>query len=145
MLGFAGILGNKRLDCRDQRAWVGMPVEFDLCACSSQRGIFGSNSDCAVVYTLFIRVTAQEIIGESELLEDGRVLRVERDSALKIFDRFIPAPLPSIDIAGQHKGPRLVRQTLLCQTKFVPSAVVIEITPVQMLGESKMRFTGIWK
>src|SRR4029077_21035068 len=76
---------------------------------------------------------------------EGRVLRIELDCALEIFDRLIPEPLPSIDIAGQHKRPRLVRQTLLCQTKFVPSAVVIEITPVQMLGESKMRFAGIWK
>src|SRR5215475_8872437 len=118
-----------------------MPVEFDFCACSSQRSVFGSNSDCAVVYTLFIGITAERIIGKGELLEDGRVLRVELDSALKIFDRLIPAPLPSIDKAGQHKHPRLVRQILLCQTKFVPGAVVIEITPVQMLGESKMRFT----
>ena len=85
----------------------------------------------------------QIIIGE--LLEDATVLRVELDSALKIFCRFIPASLPSVNIAGRHKRPRLVRQTLLCQTKFVPSAVVIEITPVQMLGESKMRFAGIWK
>src|SRR5881394_2674576 len=145
MFNLAGILDNKRLDCRDQRTRIGMPVEFDFCACGSQRGIFGSNSDCTVVYTLYIGITAQGTIGKSELLEDGRVLRVELDSPLKIFDRFIPAPLPSIYIAGQHKRPRLVRQTLLCQTKFVPSAVVIEITPVQMLGESKMRFAGIWK
>src|SRR5207249_4231451 len=117
-----------------------MPVEFDRCACSSQRAIFGSNRDCAVVYTLFISVTAQIPIATSQLFEDCRVLRVELDSALKIFGRFIPASLPSIDIAGQHKRPRLVRQTLLCQSKFLPSAVVIEITPVQMLGESKMRF-----
>ena len=53
--------------------------------------------------------------------------------------------MPSVDKTGQKKRRRLVRQTLLCQTKFVPSAVVIEITPVQMLGESKMRFSGIWK
>src|SRR5437762_11430490 len=122
-----------------------MPVEFDFCACGSQRGIFGSNSDCTVVYTLCIGITAQGIIAKSELLEDGRVLRVELDSALKTFGRFIPPPLPSVNIAGQHKGPRFVRQTLLCQTKFVPSAVVIEITPVQMLGQSKMGFAGIWK
>src|SRR6266576_461687 len=145
MFGFAGILGNKRLDCRDQRTRIGMPVEFDFCACGSQRSIFGSNRDCAVIYTLYVGITAQIPITTSQLVEDCRVLRVELDSALKIFCRFIPAPLPSIDIAGQHKRPRLVRQALLCQTKLVPSAVVIEITPVQMLGESKMRFAGIWK
>ena len=145
VLRFAGILGNKCLDCRDQRMRIAMPVEFNLCAGSLQRCIFGSHSDCAVVYTLFIGITAQRIIGKSELLQDGRILRVELNSALKIFDRLIPAPLASIDITNQHKHPRVVRQTVLCQTKFAPSAIVIEITPVQMFGESKVCFTGIWK
>src|SRR4030095_16900569 len=111
-----------------------MPVEFDLCACNSQRGIFGSNSDCAVVYTLFIGITAQTIIAVSDLLENVRVLRVEFDCALEILGRLSPASLPPVDKATQHKRPRFVRQTLLRQSKFFPSAVVIVVTEVQMLG-----------
>src|SRR5881394_1783657 len=66
------------------------------------------------------------------------------DSALKIFGRFGPSPLASIDIAGDLKRHRIIRQTLLCQGQLLPSAVVIVITPVQMLGESEMRFARVW-
>ena len=74
------------------------------------------------------------------MLEELGILRVELDGALEILGRFSPAALPSIDIAGQLKRQRIVRQTLLCQGKFLPSALVIEVTPVQMLGDSEMRF-----
>jgi hypothetical protein len=78
------------------------------------------------------------------LLEGSRVSRVELDSALEIFGRFSPPALPSIDIAGQLKRQRVVRQTFLRQVKLLPGAVVIEITPVEMLGDSEMRFARIW-
>jgi hypothetical protein len=67
-------------------------------------------------------------------------LRVELDSALEIFGRFSPPALPSIDEAQYFERQRVVRQALLCQFEFLASAVVIEIPPVQMLGEGEMRF-----
>jgi hypothetical protein len=74
------------------------------------------------------------------LFEEETVLRVELDSALEIFGRFSPSALPSIDKAYYFKHQRVVRQTLLCQFEFLASVVVIEVAPVQMLGESEMRF-----
>src|ERR1700730_16333908 len=124
-----------------------MPIELDLRARSSQRCVFRIKRDCAAQGTLFIEITAQTLIAPSDLLENtssGRVLRVELESALEILGRFSPLALASIDKAGQLKRHRVVRQTLLCQGKFLPSAVVIVITPVQMLGEGEMRFARIW-
>src|SRR5437588_3916828 len=121
-----------------------MPVELNLRTPSSHRCVFWNEGDRAVQSTLGISVTAQTLIAPGDLFEKSRVLWIKLDSALKIFDRFGPSPLASIDIAGQLKRERVVRQTLLCQAKLLPGAVVIVITPVQMLGESEMRFARVW-
>src|SRR6266700_4619802 len=121
-----------------------MPVELDLRAPSSHRCVFWNKRDRAVQGTLGISVTAQTLIAPGDLFEKGRVLWIKLDSTLKIFGRFGPSPLTSIDIAEYLKRHRIIRQTLLCQGKLLPGAVVIVITPVQMLGESEMRFARVW-
>src|SRR6266478_292339 len=121
-----------------------MPVELDLRTTSCQRYVFWNERDRAVQSALGISVTAQTLIAPGDLFEKGRVLWIKLDSALKIFGRFGPAPLASIDIAEYLKRHRIIRQTLLCQGKLLPGAVVIVITPVQMLGQSEMRFARVW-
>src|SRR6266436_7202556 len=102
-----------------------MPVELDLRAPSSHRCVFWNERDRAVQGTLGISVTAQTLIAPGDLFEKSRVLWIKLDSALKIFDRFGPSPLTSIDVAGELKRERVVRQTLLCQGKLLSGSVVI--------------------
>ena len=52
-----------------------MPVELNPRTVNPQCCVLGSKRDCAVQDALLIGITAQRIIGKSELLEDGRVLR----------------------------------------------------------------------
>src|SRR5436190_16812673 len=101
-----------------------MPVELDVRSRNSQRCVFGSNCDCAVQDSLGIGKTPQTTIVPGHLFEKKNISRVELDSALEIFGRFSPASLPSIDIASQLERSRLVRQTRLCQTEFLPSTVI---------------------
>src|SRR6266404_5764027 len=108
-----------------------MPMELDLRTTSCQRYVFWNERDRAVQSALGISVTAQTLIAPGDLFEKGRVLWIKLDSALKIFDRFGPSSLASIDIAEYLKRHRIIRQTLLCQGKLLPGAVVIVITPVQ--------------
>ena len=66
-----------------------MPLELDrrTVAATLAVSIFGSKRDRAVQDTLGIGITAQTQIIISELLENVRVLRIELDGALKIFER----------------------------------------------------------
>src|SRR5437773_7119505 len=86
-----------------------------ICAHSSHRCVFWNKRDRAVQGTLGISVTAQTLIAPGDLFEKGRVLWIKLDSALKIFGRFGPSPLTSINIAEYLKLRRIIRQTLLCQ------------------------------
>src|SRR5207244_6406684 len=115
VFGLARILGNDHLDRRDQWAHVGMPVKLHLRTTSCQRYVFWNERDRAVQGTLGFSVTAQTLIAPGDLFEKSRVLWIKLDSALKIFGRFGPSPLTSIDIAEYLKRHRIIRQTLLCQ------------------------------
>ena len=83
-----------------QRPRISMPPEL-YCRpkCSCVR-VFRIDCDCAVQDVLGICIPAQTEVTISELLKHVSVSRVQVDSALKIFGRFSPTSLPSIDITG---------------------------------------------
>ena len=86
-----------------------MPIKLDFRTRSAQHCFFWSNRNCAIQSAHLISVTMQKIIAGRDLLENVRVLRIELGCALEIFGRFSPASLSSVDIASQHKRPRIVR------------------------------------
>ncbi len=134
-------LRQDRLDRGDQRVWISMPVEFDRRAYSSQRCVFGSNRDCAVQDALGISVPAQTNIAISELLEDKpRFCGSSSMARSRFLVDSAHRPCRRSMKPANSNDKRFVRQTFLCQFEFLSSVVVIEISPVQMLGEGEMRF-----
>src|ERR1043166_3480083 len=51
--------------------------------------------------------------------------------------------LPPVDVSREQERPYIVRQGPLSGLEFSASAIVIEISPVEMLGHGQMRFARV--
>src|SRR3954447_3530166 len=71
------------------------------------------------------------------------VARVELNGPIKISNRFVPAPLTPFDVTLQLDYSRVIGQALRGNFQFSQSAIVIEISPIKILGAREVRFPSV--
>ena len=62
---------------------------------------------------------------------------------MKVFQTFLLSSLPAVDVAGQLKNSRVVRQGPARESEFRTGAFVIKITAIKMLGPGQVRLSVI--
>ena len=78
------------------------------------------------------------------MLEYRKIARVQFQRLLHLIERLPPTSLSSIDVAGQQRNPRLVRQCAPGRGEFLAGTVVVLIGPIQMLRDSEVSLPRIW-
>src|SRR5215472_2980993 len=72
-----------------------------------------------------------------------KCVRVELNGPLKISYRLVPAPLTPFDVTLQPDYSRIIGQTLRGNFKFSQSAIIIEISPIKILGAREVGFPSV--
>ena len=77
-------------------------LEINRCAPYSAGNIFRSNRQRAIQSCGHLLVVAQSFISKRDLLEYGKIARIQLQCLLHFLQRFLPLPLAAIDIAGKR-------------------------------------------
>src|SRR6266513_3950831 len=115
-----------------------MPVQRNERALHPENYILRGKHERTIQDCGHLHITTEIFIIQRKLLEDLKIVRVQFRCVLKIPRRFLPTPLPSIDIGGEQKSESVVGQRLLCGSQFLTSTIVIEVSPVEMFRQGKM-------
>ena len=115
-----------------------MPTQRNCSALHPESHILRGKHERTIQNCGHIRITTKIFIIQRKLLEDDGIARVQSRCVLKIPRRFLPTPLPPIDIGGEQKSESIVGQRLLCGSQFLTSTIVIEVSPIEMFRQGKM-------
>src|SRR5204863_6368942 len=120
-----------------------MPLKINPGAPHFDSNIFWRYSQHLIKSRDCFFVTPQGLVSKGGLLEYRKIARVQFQSLLHLIERLPPTALPSIDVAGQQRNPRLVRQCASGRGAFLAGTVVVLIGPRQMLRDSEVSLTRI--
>ena len=84
-----------------------------------------------------------EHVGVGQKIIGIRISRIQREGGGEITFSFGKMVATSIDVAGENEERRAIRQTRACDREFFQSAAVISLAPKKIIGECKMRLSGI--
>src|SRR5690349_8019302 len=82
-------------------------------------------------------------VTERNLLQQKTITRIEIDSALQATDCLFLFTLPTLMVTTQLENTGVVRQLLGGDFKFGQSAVIIEVSSIEVLSARQMYFTSI--
>ena len=87
------------------------------------------------------RKAALENIGVGQKIVSIRISRIEREGGGEVALGFVKMVASAIDVAGENKKRRAVRQTRPRDCEFFHCALVIAQTPEEIIGLGEMRFS----
>ena len=87
------------------------------------------------------RKAALEHIGVGQKIVSIRISRIEREGGGEVALGFVKMVAAAIDVAGENKKRRAVRQTRPRDREFFHCAIVIAQTPEEIIGPGEMRFS----
>src|SRR6516165_4787517 len=115
-----------------------MALEIDQRASYSAGYIVWSDRQHAIKRRRHFLIPAQRLVGKSDLLEHGKISRIELQRLRNILERFLPPTFTSINVGGQKWNPRFVRQRQTSEHQLLPRSAIIPMRIVVMLTESQM-------
>jgi len=79
--------------------------------------------------------------GVGQKIVSIRISRIERERGGEVALGFVKMVAAAIDVAGENKKRRAVRQTRARDCELFQSAVVVSLAPEEIICQGKMRLS----
>src|SRR6266446_10990465 len=103
-----------------QRSWICARFEVNPRASYPSGNIFWSHRQRAIESGGHFFIAPQSLVSKRDLLEYGKIVRVQLQRLVHFLERFPPPTLPSVDVARHQGNSVLVRQRPLSGSQFLP-------------------------
>src|SRR3982751_1394549 len=121
-----------------KRLQITVPCHLEIAAKKNRAYVIRSDRECAIKHRNSLRITAQVFVTDGNLLKNGKIARVQLESAFKIVGRFCPAALTPVHVTENQEWPWIIWQVVPYFPEFAAGAIVIAVTPVEMFCVSEM-------
>ena len=122
---------------------IGFPIQVHIRADHFGLSVVRFDGQSTIQYQCFFSVASEKVVIGRDLVQRLEVARVELNCALKVSSGFVPAPLTPLDVAHQLEYPGIVWEALTSHFQLRQSAIIIEVSPIKILGTREVCFTCI--
>src|SRR6266480_1304928 len=135
------VLAQDCLNCVMHRFRICAPFQINPRAPYPARNVLRSYGKHVIQSGGHLLVAAQSFVSKRDLLEYGKIVRVQFQCLVHFLEGFLPATLPPVNVARHQGNSRFVRQRAPGGSQLLPGSIVIRIHPVKVLSESQMRLS----
>src|SRR4029077_10955174 len=113
------VLGKDCLNCVVQRFRISAPFQINPRAPYPARNVLRSYGKRVIQSGSHLLIAPQSLVSKRDLLEYGKILRVQLQCLVHLLEGFLPATLPPVKLAGRQGSSRFVRKGAPGSSQFI--------------------------
>ena len=121
-----------------QRFWICARFKINPSVPYPDGNVLRCDDQRAVQRGGHLSVVAQSFVSKGDLLEYGKIARIQLQRLLHFIEGFLPMTLPPVNVPSQKRNARFVRQRTPGGNQLLVGPVVIAIRPVKVLSNGQM-------